>query len=87
MKIKFTKKFSKQYDRSPQKVKLAFNGRLKLFIKDKHHPLLYNHALTGNYAGFRSISITGDWRALYSEAENGELIFFEFIGTHSQLYR
>ena len=87
MKVIFTRKFSKQYNKAPDKVKTAFNKRLDLFIKDKYHPLLSNHALLGELKDLRSISITGDWRALFRELESGELIFFEFIGTHSQLYK
>jgi len=86
MRVRFTKRFSKQYDRSPQKVKNAFNKKLELFIRDSRHPILNNHPLIGQYKGFRSINVTGDWRALYSEFESSELVFFEFIGTHSQLY-
>jgi mRNA-degrading endonuclease YafQ of YafQ-DinJ toxin-antitoxin module len=39
--------------------------------------------------GYRSINVTGDWRALYSEQQqNGkEIIVFEMLGTHSQLYQ
>lgn len=87
MKIRFTRRFEKQYNKSPKKIKKAFNDRLDLFIRNKYHPLLNNHALVGELRNFRSISITGDWRALFQEFENGELIFFEFLGTHSKLYK
>lgn len=87
MKVKFTKKFGKQYDKSPQKVKVAFKNRLVLFLKNNNHPLLNNHSLLGKFKGFRSINVTGDWRALFREIDDGELVFFEFIGTHSKLYK
>lgn len=29
------------------------------------HPALYNHSLTGEWAGYRSIAFGGDWRAHY----------------------
>jgi addiction module RelE/StbE family toxin len=87
MKVKFSKRFSKQYDKSPEKVKSAFGKRLTIFMRDKFHPLLNNHSLSGKYKNLRSISVTGDWRAIFQELRNGELIFFEFIGTHSQLYK
>jgi len=39
--------------------------------------------------GYRSINITGDWRALYTikgDGKGGEIAVFEILGTHSQLY-
>ena len=90
MKIKFSKKFSKQYGKSPKQIRRFFDERLALFIKDQSDPLLNNHSLKGNLSGYRSINITGDWRALYSEYEendSGTIVIFELIGTHSQLYR
>jgi len=86
MRVMFTKRFAKQYEKTPIKVKNAFDQRLELFLKDKNHPLLNNHALIGKLQNYRSINVTGDWRALFREFEGGELVFFEFIGTHSQLY-
>lgn len=85
MEIKYNPRFHKQYAKSNKKVKTAFNSRLKLFLQNSHHPLLRNHALTGDYKGYRSINITGDWRAIY--LEHGEIIIFEALGTHSQLYK
>ncbi|GAI64559.1 unnamed protein product, partial [marine sediment metagenome] len=35
---------------------------------------------------YRSINITGDWRALYSKPDK-DIIIFEALGIHSQLYR
>ena len=87
MKIEFTKKFFKQYKKAPKKIKAAFQSRLKLFVLDKHDPILNNHSLTGSYKRFRSINVTGNWRALFQEFESGQMVFFEFIGTHSQLYK
>ena len=85
MEIKFSAKFKKQYGKARENIKKAFNKRLMLFQQDQANPILRNHTLTGNYKNFRSINITGDWRALYSH--NGNVITFEMIGTHSQLYK
>ena len=90
MKIRFAENFRKQYDKSGGKIKTAFDKRLKLFIKAPFNSLLNNHPLTGKYLNYRSINITGDWRAIYSKHidENEErIIIFELLGTHSQLYK
>ena len=87
MKIKFGKKFSKQYDKAPKKVRVAFQKRLVIFKRNKYSYLLNNHALVGKYKGFRSINITGNWRAIFRELNNGKLAFFDALGTHSQLYK
>jgi len=87
MQIDFARRFNKQLRKSPDKIKTAFQKRLALFIKDKYHPLLDNHELTGKWKDYRSINVTGNWRAIFREFNNGELIFFAEIGTHSQLYK
>jgi len=43
--------------------------------------------LTGKYKGFRSINITGDWRAVFRELKSGEIVYFDLLGTHSKLYK
>lgn len=63
-------------------------------MKDEYHRQLHNHKLSGKYSGFRSINITGDWRAIFSEQDvkhgkviTKKVITFEYFGTHSQLYK
>jgi len=87
MEVKLTSKFHKNYHKSPRKIQTAFKNHLNIFLKDKFHPLLNNHALTGRYKGNRSINITGDWRAMFRELKGGKVIYFDVIGTHSQLYK
>lgn len=90
MQVEFARKFKKQHQKSDKKIKAAFDTRLELFLKNSHHPALNNHALTGNYEGYRSINITGDWRAIFSQhldQEENIVIIFELLGTHSQLYK
>ena len=87
--IEYSRKFLKQLKKSPLAIKAAFRKRLGLFLKEPFHPQLNNHALTGRYSSYRSINITGDWRAIFSEYadKTGEVVIFEVIGTHSQLYK
>lgn len=86
--IDFSNKLLKQHKKAPQNVRNAWIKRLALFNQDSFHPLLNNHGLTGELSGYRSINVTGDWRAFYSEyeEEKEKVIVFEVIGTHSQLY-
>ena len=90
MKIDFAKSFIKLHKKAPIKIQEAWEKRLELFLKDQFYPLLKNHQLAGEYKGHRSINITGDWRAIFTETldeEGSKTILFKFIGTHNQLYR
>ena len=90
MKVKLSKKFSKQYDKADQKVQSLFDKKLATFLQNPFHPLLNNHALTGRFSGCGSINITGDWRAIFQEdldREGNQVIIFLLLGTHSQLYK
>jgi addiction module RelE/StbE family toxin len=75
---------SKQRKAAPLEIKQAFRDILDLFSENPNHPALRNHTLTGKYAGFRSIDVTDDWRALYREEL--ERIIFAELGTHEELY-
>jgi addiction module RelE/StbE family toxin len=85
MQIRRHKSFEKDY----KKLKTVQRDRLKkslaLFIVDPMGPDLYNHPLTGEWAGYRSIAFGGNWRAHY-KLVNVEAIFVA-CGTHSQLYK
>ena len=87
MKIDYSKRFLKQLKKTPEKIRKSFKKRLKIFILDKRSAILNNHALKGKFRGFRSINVTGDWRAMFRELRGGEIIRFYSIGTHSQLYK
>lgn len=89
VRVDYSRTFLKNLRKVPLKIKIAFRKRLALFIEDRSHPLLNNHQLIGEFAGRRSINITGDWRAIYSEKTDTigrAIIVFELINTHSELY-
>jgi len=79
------KSFVKAYRKLPDKLKKAVKERLALFCEDPFLQELNNHALSGKYQGYRSINITGDYRAIYKVISENEVIFV-VLGTHSQLY-
>lgn len=87
MRIEYSKRFMKEYKKYPLNIQRAFKNRLNLLLKNKYHPLLNNHALTGILQNYRSINITGDWRALFQEFNSGNTIYFAVLGTHSKLYK
>lgn len=87
--IYYSKGFEKDLKKVPGDIKKAWLKRLTLFIDNPSHPHLHNHSLSGNYIGYRSININGDWRALYVEEQDTQrlIVTFKAIGTHSQLYK
>jgi addiction module RelE/StbE family toxin len=86
MQIEYSKKFIKEFKKCPDKIKTNFKTRLAIFINDQYHSLLNNHPLSGELKKYRSINISGDWRAIFEELNGGQIAYFVAIGTHSQLY-
>lgn len=84
MRVDYHKQFKKEHKKLQPKIKASFQERLEFFFIDKFHPLLNNHPLGGEFAGCRSIDVTGDYRAIF--VEQGELVKFLRINTHHELY-
>lgn len=89
MEIRLSKNFRKKFKKADKSIQEAFLRRVDLFQQDPHLAILKNHSLTGKWKHYRSINVTGDWRAVFKiQEKNGAVvIMFETIGTHSQLYR
>ena len=85
METYFHKDFKKQYKKL-RTLQSKIDKRLVLFRADPSHPILNNHSLTGKYQGYRSINITGDYRAVY-EPQGKDAALFVDIDTHSNLYK
>lgn len=86
MKIEYSKKFIKDFKRCPEYIKSKLKSRLEIFMQDQNDAVLNNHGLLGELKGYRSINVTGDWRAIFEDINNEEIAYFVAIGTHSQLY-
>ncbi len=86
MRAYYHKDFKKSYKKLPKKLQAQADEKILLFLEDPYNQLLNNHALTGKYMGYRSIKISGDWRAIY-QLEISDLAYFVKIGTHSNLYK
>ncbi|MEK7177417.1 MAG: type II toxin-antitoxin system mRNA interferase toxin, RelE/StbE family [Patescibacteria group bacterium] len=89
IRIDYSRKFNKQLKKAPLSIKIAFRDRLIIFLKNPFAPILNNHHLKGKYLYSRSVNITGDWRAIYSEVIENKIkvVIFLALGTHSQLYK
>jgi addiction module RelE/StbE family toxin len=85
MLIRYLPKFKRQYKKLPQKLQERFDERLRLFVVDPTDVRLRVHPLKGSYAGYWSMNVSGDLRALFYR-EGDDVVIFALIGTHSQLY-
>ena len=86
MQIQYSKKFIKEFKKCPENIKTNFKKRLVIFINDPYNSILNNHSLVGELKNYRSINISGDWRAIFEEITEDHIAYFVTIGTHSQLY-
>ena len=85
MQTHFHTYFNKRFSKLPAKVQAKVLEKIKIFSLNPFNDALNNHALTGKYLGYRSINITGDFRAVY-ELISDDIALFIDIGTHNQLY-
>jgi len=88
MEIRFDPQFRKQYKKADVRIKNQVRDRLRIFKKNPEDLELNNHLLKREWEGFRSIDITSDYRAIYSEKKVGknEIAYFVALGTHDNLY-
>lgn len=84
--LKLHKDFLKQAANLKPAQKKRLQAALELFKKEPFHPALYNHPLTKEWLGYRSISFGGNWRAHYKSIDENTA-YFVACGTHSQLYK
>lgn len=85
MRIARHPQFEKKLARLSPNIRVALAERLELLIVNSQHPLLHNHALSGDRRGLRSVNITGDWRLVYKTIDEEVILLIE-IGTHHDLY-
>jgi addiction module RelE/StbE family toxin len=85
MRFTRSKRFIKQYQKLPAKIRVRADEKLILFVRNQFDPVLENHAPSGQYKNSRSISITGNFRLIYELTTPYSIRFLE-IGTHHELY-
>ena len=89
LKIKFLNSFKKDYKRI---VKRGYNIALlenviRMLADGETLPAKYrDHALTGNYSGYRECHITPDWLLIYEVRESELILVLSRTGTHSDLF-
>jgi addiction module RelE/StbE family toxin len=79
------KKFDRAFKKIPVKIRVKFYQQVEVFQNNSTDKKLNNHALLGEYLGYRSIDISGDIRVIFKEVDINTVRFIN-IGTHSQLY-
>lgn len=86
--IEFSSLFNKQRKSVPLHIKVAFRETLEVFLENPHHEALRRHFLKEKYAGYQSIDVTSDYRAVFKETKIKTQIIITFytIGTHEELY-
>src|SRR5437764_2807018 len=87
--LDFSELFNKRLAEASDEIKVAIEGSIEPFLEDPNHPALRNHALKEKFAGFRSIDVTGDYRAVFKEitSSTGQIVYiFHLLGTHEELY-
>jgi addiction module RelE/StbE family toxin len=85
VKFRYLASFKKQYKKLPKPFQKRFDERLALFAEDPTDPRLRVHPLKGKFAGYWSMNVNGDLRALYRH-DGDEIVIFALLGTHSELY-
>jgi len=85
MTVRYHSRFLRVFRKLPAPIQNKFFVRLSLFQREPFHPLLNNHSVDAAYPRWRSINVTGDYRALFEVASDGTIVFMK-IGTHSELY-
>ena len=84
--VKLHKDFEKQLAKLPKKQRDRAIDAIDLFLDEPMEPSLRNHALKGQWLGYRSISAGGDFR-LHFKMIDQNTVLFVVLGSHSQLYK
>ena len=85
MNVCISKYFDKRFSKLPNKVQQKTLERIQLFRIEPNARILRNHGLTGKWTGYRSIDVTGDYRAVYMLVQDNMAKFYT-VDTHSNLY-
>ncbi|MDP3993685.1 MAG: type II toxin-antitoxin system mRNA interferase toxin, RelE/StbE family [bacterium] len=73
--------FVKQFRKLPEPIKKIAIKKEKIFWSNPLHPSLRLHGLRGKLSGLFSISLTLNYRIIFTRKPNGDIIFAS-IGKH-----
>jgi addiction module RelE/StbE family toxin len=79
--IRVTSRFIKLYKKLPKSVKDKAKEKEKIFKINPFDPCLNIHKLHGKYKNYWSFTVVGQYRIMFSFAEQGIADFIN-IGTH-----
>lgn len=88
MKVFYDPAFYDKLKKVDVRIRNSVKEKILIFSQNPHHTQLNNHALKREYRRYRSIDITGDYRALYKEVTVGDekMAYFVLLGTYDELY-
>lgn len=87
--IRYEKSFKKDYKRVKKRgydLQLLENVLERLARQEPLPPKYKDHALTGEYKGFRECHITPDWLLVYEIHDQELILVLTRTGTHSDLF-
>jgi mRNA-degrading endonuclease YafQ of YafQ-DinJ toxin-antitoxin module len=85
MKICYSSKFLREYQKLPLSVKKLAEAKEKIFRKNPFDPRLKTHKLKGGLNEFLSFSINNQYRIIF-EFRDPPVVWFHSVGDHS-IYR
>ena len=80
-KIKYGKKFIKEFKNLPSEVKVSAIAKEDIFKNNPLHSSLRLHPLMGRLSGYWSITVTRNYRIIFCRQSSG-VIYFVSVGTH-----
>lgn len=82
MKIYYSSKFTREYQKLPLKIKGIAEKKERIFRNNPFDEKLKTHKLKGCLNGFLSFSINRKYRIIF-EFINSDTVWFHSIGNHS----
>ncbi len=87
MKIRYHKRFEKQFKKLIDSDKKKVINTIEKFVKNPDSKILKNHALRGKLKGMRSVSVSSDLRIIFEEFDGYTLVIFLDLGNHARIYK
>lgn len=88
--VRYTAKFKKDLKiaaRQGKNLDVLFNVVEKLAQGEKLDMKFRDHALTGNYVGYRECHLEPDWLLVYRYIDQILVLSLSRLGSHSDLFR